>query len=259
MASLRPARFVLALMLAGIAGALGATTGDGWQYLGRSQNAAALGAFRAAPVSRDSRLGEAVALLNLQPKTEANLDRAAALLEDLGREGDSDDPGIAALYYRARLAQIHRARPNLEEATRLYRELVARHPMHPLGQLAAVKLAMLSVWRPNVDPKVALAEAEGLGTRLSDPVALRDFHLALANAYALGEVSEAKSLDHLLAAHRTGEVSGKVAADVLVRIGELCRLSGKKAQAAEFYSAFLRQFPRDARAFTVRLRLKEVQ
>lgn len=206
---------------------------------------------------RESQLGLAISLLNIQPKTEANLERAEALLRKVELENADDMVGITALYFRARLEQIHRLQPDSAKAVSLYEELIAKHPEHPFAQIAVVKLALLRLYSSAADRKAMLAEVAATGANLTFPPAIRDFHLLLADLYARWEVSDAESLAHLLAAYRSGALTGKTVGDVFVRIAELSRLQGETAQASEFYRKFLERFPRDLRSFTVRQRLEE--
>src|SRR5262245_53066631 len=57
---------------------------------------------------REARLGEATTLLNLQPRTAANIERAAVLLDSVSAANPSDEPGICARYLRARIEDVHR-------------------------------------------------------------------------------------------------------------------------------------------------------
>jgi tetratricopeptide (TPR) repeat protein len=224
------------------------------------QEREALAEFEKAAGDRQSQLGQAIALLNLQPKTEGNLDRADSLLRQV-EEGKADDLfGVMALYYRARIAQIHRSEPNLPEAKRLYEELIARDPKHPFAQIAVVKLAMIRINEApaQTDRAALLHEISKTGSGLTYPPAIRDFHLALADAFGDWQLSDAESLDHLLAAFRSGALSGNILATTLVRIGEISRLQGQSSQAREFYSRLLEEFPRDSRSFTVRKRMGEL-
>lgn len=252
---MRPHQYLGAFLVCHCCLAHGGET-SGWQDLARMREGAAVAQFERHS-DRESQLGLAISLLNVQPKTESNLARAEALLREVERGNADDLAGITALYYRARLEQIHRLEPNGEKAARLFEELIARHAEHPFAQVAVVKLALLRLYsQARPDRRRVLQEVALSGANLTFPPAIRDFHLVLADACARWEVSDAESLAHLLAAYRSGALSGKMVGDVCVRIAELSRLQGQNAQAAEFYQKFLAAFPRDLRSFTVRRRLE---
>ena len=90
--------------------------------------------------SRESRFGTAVTLLNVQPKTAGNVERAYRLLREIREENLTDHYGISAQYFLGRIDQIHRSSPDRESARRHFTVLIERHHEHPLGQLAVVKI-----------------------------------------------------------------------------------------------------------------------
>src|SRR5688572_25294668 len=51
------------------------------------------------PHLRSARLGEALSLLNLQPKTQGNIQQAADIFSSLAGQNPSDEIGITAQYY----------------------------------------------------------------------------------------------------------------------------------------------------------------
>jgi tetratricopeptide (TPR) repeat protein len=199
-------------------------------------------------VARGDRLGEAIALLNVQPKTSGNIERAAELLDRLR---GADEIGIAATYYLARLEQIHRFRPNPQRALALYAELFRQHPHHPLAQSGVVKAALMRLYGGDAD----FAEIEASGRQLTIPEAVRDFHLALADAAGRLNLPAEKQLEHLLVVERVGVAKRKTAADLYVRIAELARESGRAELARQFYGKFLAEFPNDQRVRLVKERL----
>jgi hypothetical protein len=214
--------------------------------------------FARAGDSRETRFGRAVMLLNAQPKTNANVAEGRALLLALRRERPDDDAGIGALYYLARIAQFHEARPDLAGARTHFATLIAEHGEHYYGQLARLKLATLALYdaadpRPPAD---RLAAAEALGAPLRHPGVTRDFHLLAAEAYLRFNLSLERALAHFLAAEAAGApVRDVVRSALFIQIGECARDLGRHDLARRFYARFLAEFPRDARGATVRARL----
>jgi hypothetical protein len=208
--------------------------------------------------TREARFGRAVMLLNAQPKTNANVAEGRALLLALRRERADDDAGIGALYYLARVAQFHEARPDLAGARAHFATLIAQHGDHFYGQLARLKLATLALYdaADSSSPADRLAAAEALGAPLRHPGVTRDFHLLAAEAYLRFNLSLERALAHFLAAEATGApVRDVVRSALFIQIGECARELGRHELARRFYGRFLAEFPRDARGSTVRARL----
>lgn len=218
-------------------------------------------AFAQLGPRRDARLGRAVMLLNAQPKTEANIAEARRLFTALRNENATDEPGIAALFYLARLAQFHERAPDLAAARGHYEELVRRHDAHFLGQLARFKLVVLTLYdaADPAAPPARLAAAEGWGAGIREPSIARDFHVHIADAYLRFAGPLERALEHLLAADATGASVRDLARALLyVQIAECARELGRVEIARRFYGRFLEEFPRDARGTTIRARLAQL-
>lgn len=162
---------------------------------------------------------------------------------------------ITALYASGRLRQLQEDAAEPAE----FSELLRDHADHPLAQLARVKLILRRLYAlDGPSPADRLAAAEALGGELTLPALQCDFHLAMGDAYVFfGDQREA-ALKHFTAAERLGITSSATRGTVLVQIGELARLTGGRAQAAQAYRKFLDDFPRDIRQQIVRDRLAEV-
>jgi hypothetical protein len=78
-------------------------TRRGWEAQSRLRFREALDAFDQAGPSRAARFGRAMALLNVQPKTQENIEQAATILDALAAEDGDDEFGIAGAYFRARI------------------------------------------------------------------------------------------------------------------------------------------------------------
>jgi tetratricopeptide (TPR) repeat protein len=210
---------------------------------------------------REARLGRAVMLLGVQPRTAANIEEANALLETLRRDQPDDEPGIAACYYMARLEQVHRERPDLDKARGYYAALVRQHPRHFFAQLARLKLAMLALYDTGrtgtLDQR--MPEAREWGGGISDPVVLCDYHYMMSRALARIDGREAERLEHLLAMEDTGQVIRTPTRSLmLVEIGEMARAVGRRELAVRAYRQFATDYPRDPRLATILKRLAEL-
>jgi tetratricopeptide (TPR) repeat protein len=233
-------------------GAIGADQPGVWGDAARGLVNDASRQFEKAGTNREAQFGLAVTLVNVQPKTSANIERAATVLEGLR---GNDELGITATYYLARLEQAHRFTPDPEKALALYDQLYREQPVHPLAQMGVVKAALLRLYVT----RLPFEEVETTGANLSDPDAVRDFHLVLADAAGRLGLSDEQALNHLLAAEQAGLSKRKTVGDAWVRIGELARLTGKRDLATQYYGKFLKDFPNDQRAFLVRERLASLQ
>jgi tetratricopeptide (TPR) repeat protein len=231
---------------------------DGWEALALARANEARRIFAgvprgADPAARAARLGEAVALLNVQPRSERNLERARLLLRSLA-SGSIDDIAIAARYHLARIDHVHSLRPNLDAAEASYRALLADHPGHPLAEQAAPKLALLVVYRSS-DPDLVegrLRELEALADRLVDRSAARDTRLLLAQAALRLQGNHARAVTLLRPVLEQSTISrANRWAEAWLIFAESSAALGHAADAARGYREFLLKLPRDARAAEV--------
>jgi len=266
-----PHRLIVAFILASFAGPGGVAAEPGvaagvnpaWTWIVEQRHAEARDAFTAqinagGEAAREGRLGLAVALLGLQPKSQGNVNRARELLTPLAESGTVDDLTLQARYFLARIAQLHDREPDLDLARRHYRHLFTEHPQAPLAQVAAVKYVLLSV-NAVVEASVmrnALAELESLAPLFTYAPARRDYHALMAIAYlrhAPDELVAARA--HSLAAEEAGYADAERRVSNLLRIAELSRVLGDAATARLYYERFLASASRDTRVLLVRERL----
>ncbi len=134
--------------------------------------------------AREARFGEAIALLNVQPRTAANVERARELLEIIAHQQDADEVAQAARLFLARVDQMHRAAPDEAGAVKRLPALHDAHPDTQWGQMA-VLLAAPSMLYASRDPAVraaALEELETRAARITMDAVRRPLHLTLARA-----------------------------------------------------------------------------
>jgi tetratricopeptide (TPR) repeat protein len=238
----------------------------GWQQLAQSKTPEARAAFAAVPpadpAAREARLGEAVALFSLQPRTDAKIAEAARLLETL-RAADPNDPsGLAAAYYLARIAHIHGTTPDHAAAIAGYRALLAAHPENFHAQLAAPKLALLLLYDdvPPAEWDRRVAEVTALLPRLTAPEAVRDTRLTLAMALIRLRHDAARAYPLFAACLDNGAVTRMPRLNaLLVLAAESAQQLGKTSDAAAHYARFLAEFPHDAKSDEIRRRLDRLQ
>lgn len=206
---------------------------------------------------REIRLGLAVNLLQLQPKTDGRINDAAALLDELLAERTTDPVGIDARYFRARLEHIHRSPAAPAAAIPHYERLITEHPDHPLAGQALVKLALIRLYRPQSDRQRAdtFATLSARASGVSSAPARRDLHLVLGEAALRLDLGDQAALDHFLGALDAGIQLHPVRADTLVRIGQLAATLHLPEVSARHYQLFLDEFPRDPRRLAVTQRL----
>lgn len=212
--------------------------------------------------TREARLGRAVMLLGVQPKTAANLAEAEQALGGLVAEREDDDAGLSARYHLARLEQLHRERPDLDRARGHYQRLIEVEPDGYFAHLARLKLAMLALYDTDRPGRFAerLAAAEAWGRAIDDPVLKCDFHYMMSRALALEPGREAERLEHLLAMEATGQViRGPMRSVMWIELGEMGRAVGRDDVAVRAYREFVREFPMDMRVSTIRARLAALE
>ncbi len=202
---------------------------------------------------RALRFGEAVSLLNVQPRTDSNIDRSYAIFGELFAAAPDDDIGWNSRYLQGRIEQQQRSKPDLAKAEAIFTELIRRNPSHSVAQRAQVKLAVIRLYS-KTDP----AERRRRYDEFTDHVAKFtdtgikvQMHLLLAEAARRFNFGNETELAHLLAAHEGGVTKRNLRAEALVRIGDLARLTGRVELAREFYTLFLEQFPRNDRLSTI--------
>lgn len=234
------------------------STHRGWQELSLLNANEAHETFVGVPGSREARLGEALSLLQLRSRTPANISAAVGLLETLRQENASDDIGIGAAYYLARIAQLHSFAPDRAAAVAGYRALLAAHPEHPYAQLAAPKLALLLLYDdvPADEWERRVTEIQALIPQLTAPEAARDTRLTLAVALIRLRHDHTRAYPLLASCLSAKTVTRMPRLNtVLVQAAESAQKLGKNSEAAGYYADFLVNFPHDMKSDEIRRRL----
>ena len=206
-------------------------------------------------------LARAISLMGMQPRTAKNLDSAYQLLETVARSRDADETVLWAIYYQARIDQIHRSPPDFVRAAMHYRTLIDRYPDSMAAQLGFVKLAILRLYVLEEIPihQQVLADLESESSFLSYPLAVREFHVTLADAYLFFDVSKYKALDHLITARNQRHLTLIDNGDDVARIGNLAYFLERYDLAMKSYREFLEIDPKATEVFLLRERLLEME
>jgi hypothetical protein len=201
---------------------------------------------------RSARLGRATAALQAQPRTESGVRAALAEFNRLAAEPPADEVALAAAFLAARVVQDHLSPADPRDAARRFRDLHERHGTHPLGQIAWVRWALLTLYdgRDPADtttPDAQLARIEREGAALTEPLAIRDFHLLLAFAYPDLAPSDEAMLRHLIAAEATGLLRWQTRRDIYVQIVETALVLGRTDVVRTYFGRYEAAYPRDQR------------
>lgn len=240
---------------------------DPWQEALRFDYAAASDEFArrhsASPDDARLALARASALLGRQPRSQANIEEARAVLERLASR-ETADPffRIAARFLLARIAEDHLSPPRPGEARELYESLLREHAGHALAEQAAVRLALMAAYPPPGSPPPRPAE---VGARLDEliaaantPAALRELR-ALRGRLLLEQGEPSAALPHLRAARAIGYRQPDRDAEADLTIANVARETGDATLAIAHYEAFLHERSRDSRVSTVRRLLAELR
>ena len=255
----------LLILLLGSGTAAAQNMSDGWRALADYRAADAVGIFErlaagADPAAgREARFGRAVALLARQPITPVQIEEARGVLAGLA-EGETDDVGLGARFYLARIAQHHVAQPDEAAAARLYRELIKLRPDSIWAQTALSRLAILEIYALDavLKPAERVARAERLIPLAKGPAAQSELHWLVAEAIFFYRLPDLSALPHLLAAEKLGRLDAVTHADVLVQIAVLSLEAGSPAQARVYFQKLLDTYPRDQRGYMVKRKLAEL-
>jgi len=226
--------------------AAASTTASAWRELAAGNSREARAAFvrertNQPAAIRETKIGEAIALLSLQPVTATNRDAARRLFTDVATSTPEDTWTLQAHYFLGRIAELHTTPTDLAGAAAHYEWLVTHHPASEWGQLALVKYAVVQLQEP-VAPDETHRRYQRLVTlesKLAETSARRDFHLVLGAACLQHDLGLEQALRHFLVAEAAGVRQPIRAATVLIQIAELSRQLGRMSQARTYYERFL--------------------
>ena len=229
-----------------------------WQALSVGSYEDAGDQFARAGADRQARLGAAIALINRPPVTPSSLAEAQHRFTELAR--GPDETAHAARYFLGRMQQLHPIAPDPVAAAREYEALVATGADDLWCRLALLKLAILhlTVLPGPGEPAARFAAVEPMLARTQDDLTRRDLHLVIAEARMSRRVYDPATLGHLQAALAATAPDDALRPDLLVQTGRLASLLGDRATVRASYEAFLRDYPKDRRWYTVNSALAHV-
>ncbi|HEY5752093.1 MAG TPA: tetratricopeptide repeat protein [Chthoniobacterales bacterium] len=209
---------------------------------------------------RERLLGEAITLLNRQPRTRSNIADAQTILERLVRENGTDAAAVFAQYFIGRIEQSYLDPPNYEAARRTYRDLLARFPGDVMAEHAASHLVLLDLYGTisKEERLKRLTDLETLGTGLTTSQGKREFHINLGQACLDLGISDEKALEHFLLADKEGITRWQTEMTVWAIIAELARTERKRDVAIEYYKKIIAKYPSNVRTFTMKKRLESL-
>ncbi|MCU0791696.1 MAG: hypothetical protein MUE42_02325 [Opitutaceae bacterium] len=233
---------------------------EAWRLLASGDASAARMEFERLE-NREARVGLGVALLAVQPRTAAGLERARRLFEDVAAEPSKDDWTVLATYLLARWHQLHAIAPDAAEGERRLLALLEEHAGHPWADVAAPKLAIawLNAGVDDAEHGRREERLRGLLGRLKDPGAIRDARLAMADAALRRNANHRSALPHYLALLEEADaLRPSLRARVLFQAAESSLALGLKEEARAGWLRFLSEFPNDYRAGEATRRAKEI-
>jgi tetratricopeptide (TPR) repeat protein len=205
-------------------------------------------------------MARALTLLSVQPKTSRNVDTAYGLLEEVLSSDSGDDLKAWALYYLARIDQLHRTKPDAEQALRSYRDLIERYPDHIAAQLGFLKSILIRLYAnpENRPAAVTLKSLETEARFLQSDFARNQFHTLMADGYLFFEISVESAMEHLLAARALGSFEIIDLGNDYLRIANIAYELGRPEIALSHYRRFLEMRPQSTFAYMIRERIAEL-
>ncbi len=238
-----------------LAGALSAQEEIGWSQAAHLQFNAAHDTFQRAPASRAQRIGLAVTLLNVQPRTTANRERAKTLLKEVIAEGVVDQHTQAAHYLLGRVAYAHETKAEIQTARMHFDATREGDAESPYARLAIAQLILLSLKldRP-ISDRIGLAEKYVAGLPAGGIRAA--VYWILAQALMDAQASLPQALRFIELALEDGLATSAARADALVA-ATLLSAELDATVVSNWRDVFLQEFPRDPRAIFLRSNTKQ--
>lgn len=211
--------------------------------------------------SRELDYAEAILLLNVQPKTESNIQEASQLFQSVAANG-ADELSLYARYYIARILHVHQSVPDLIKAEASYLELIGQYPQHILAQESLLKLSILYLYELKKEEPMEkrIQKVNLLGQKITDPVISGMYHGMMADCLLrFSSSSKKEALDHLLLYENAGIQRPKKRAFTLIQIGLISRELGDYSISKKYFGKFLTEFKRDGRVFIVKNIVQEME
>lgn len=211
--------------------------------------------------TREAAFGQALMLLNYQPKTVGNIKRAGEVFESLAGAAATDDIAVLSLYFIGRIYQVHQRETDFARAAEYFLEAIERAPRHRFGQLAVARLATVWLYEPvsRNEKRSRFHRLRGIGDGLTYEPARRDFNYVMGVACLCFDLSKEYAIEHLREVEAAGLHQRRSIASIYSRIGETARQLGDIKTAEEYFAKFLAEFPREERTRLIRERLANLK
>jgi len=209
----------------------------------------------------ERQLGEALALLNLQPRTQGNIRRAAELFGRVAEADAHGTSGLSARYYLARIWEQHASPPDPARAAQLYRKLLVDGRGHLLPELAASRLVNMELFATGSREELDAREHElaPLGELLRHPVSRREFYHNLGSSLLLLDGDRERAVGYLELANDAGYTRTASESGALISIAEAALALGDEETARTYYAKFVERYPRNFRSYHARQQLARLQ
>jgi len=235
---------------------------EAWNLAARIDFQGAYDRFReleesGAVPEREARLGRAVVLLNLPPRTTAQIDRAEAMLAEIAAADPDDDVGLMARLYHARAPHFHRQETRPEEAFARYEALADDRPEHFVGQYARMQCALIDLTSNDYSAPGAIdARAAYWAERaahVTHPALRRNLDFTLSVELIANGGSLERAQRHSVASVENEPTRFDLLGNWRMRSIVLAVMNGDDAKARELLEDFLSDYPGEWRLFAERL------
>lgn len=233
---------------------------EAWRLLAEGDASAAAASFSRYK-DREARVGHGTALLTVQPRTAAGLQRSRQLLEDVVKEPIQDDWSVMAAFLLARWYQLHSLEPDAAEGERRLLDLLEARAGHPWADAAAPKLVIAWLTPDLNETEYTQREARmaAILSRVRDPGAMRDARLAMADAALHRGADHTRALPHYRAlVAEAAALRPSLRARVMFQAAESAAALGFNEEASAAWRRFMFEFPNDSRAGEARRRAEAI-
>lgn len=210
--------------------------------------------------ARANRLGEAVTLLTIQPRTQGNIMRSQSIFEELISQNPKDATGLAARLHLARLFEFHVSPQYPQKAREIYEGLLTDGLGDPLAELAASRLALIVLYSTDSPESLndAARKLAGYGTTLQTSIGRREFYSNLGLTLVQLRGDNKLAMEYLIAAEAEGLPMQQLDAPILITIAAIAEELGDMETAKKYYSLFTSRYKRDARRYSVLEKLENL-
>lgn len=211
----------------------------------------------------ERKFGLAITLLNAQPRTQGNLERALKSFDEIAEAVPHGRPlNALARFFAARVREFYLAIPDLPTASETYIALVKESTGSPVIELAAARAVMIAAFAEPSAGETALEKTqalESLDPFLTTPEGRREFHATMG--YALLDLGgdAGNAVNHFLAADRIGYTHKAAAMRLWLVAAGAAAKAGRGGEALAFYQKMVDTYPHDPRAFTARQRIQALE